>query len=75
MSIAAHTITDLLSVKEARSSSTARTEPYDIHAMGRDLNLLLRSRPSSGRAFDLPGESGTTTPTCDSDCTKRSRKH
>jgi hypothetical protein len=40
MSIAAHTITDLLSVKEARSSSTARAEPYDIHAMGRDPGRL-----------------------------------
>jgi hypothetical protein len=27
-----HTITDLLSMTEARSSSAGRTEPYDIHA-------------------------------------------
>jgi hypothetical protein len=36
MSIAAYSISDLLSTTEARSSSTPRTEPYDIHAMGRD---------------------------------------
>jgi hypothetical protein len=37
MSIAAYTITpDLLTSTEARSSSTLRTEPYDIHLDGRD---------------------------------------
>src|SRR2546425_154507 len=36
MSIAAYSITDLLSSTEARSSSAVRTEPYDIHVLGLD---------------------------------------
>jgi hypothetical protein len=44
---AAHSITDLLSSTEARSSSALRTEPYDIHVLG--LDFTRPPRPAAGR--------------------------
>jgi hypothetical protein len=41
---------------------------------GDGVNLLLRSRPSSGRTLDLAGESGASTCTRKRSCTERSRE-
>src|SRR5436309_7660217 len=54
MSIAAYSITDLLSSTEARSSSAVRTEPYDIHVLGLD-SFRLPKRAQTGTCAGVRG--------------------